>query len=230
MKILKARRGPFAEQPFFSQADIDGLCFDELSTVGLLPKDPSPIRIDRFIEKRFGRAHTYEVLPDGVLGLTRFGAKGVQDIVLSESLEDERTKPAERRLRTTLAHEAGHGLLHSSLFALDATKPLFGDWSDKQQPKVLCRDEGTRGGYQGDWWEYQANMVMGAILLPRNLFERALAPFMETVGGLGLMRLPDSRRSEAVLAMAETFDVNPVVVRIRLESVSGSKNSGQLSL
>lgn len=230
MKVLKARRGPFAQQPFFTQADIDGLCFDELTTTGLLPADPAPIRIDRFIEKRFGKPHVYEALPDGVLGLTRFGAKGVQDIVLAEVLELEQTKPAERRLRTTLAHEAGHGLLHSSLFVLDATKPLFGDWTDKSKPKVLCRDEDTRGAYSGDWWEYQANMVMGAILLPKHLVEKAITPFLEPVGGLGLTRLPDGKRSAAVSALSDVFDVNPVVVRIRLDGLFSTKQGAQLSL
>lgn len=230
MKVLKARRGPFTKQPFFTQADIDGLCFDELSATGLLPGEPAPIRIDRFIEKRFGKPHIYEVLPDGVLGLTRFGAKGVQDIVLAESLELEQTRPAERRLRTTLAHEAGHALLHASLFALDATKPLFGDWSDKNKPKVLCRDEDTRGAYSGDWWEYQANMVMGAILLPKHLVEKAVIPFLEPVGGLGLTRLPDGKRPAAISALSEVFDVNPVVVKIRLDGLFFTKQSAQLSL
>lgn len=216
--------------PFFEHSEIDNICADELARVNLLPSQPDAIRIDRFIEKRFGKPHTYEVLPDGVLGLTRFGASGVQQVVLSASLEEDTTRPAERRLRSTLAHEAGHGLLHAHLFALNLTKPLFGDWSDKRAPKVLCRGEITVNRSKHEPWEYQANMVMGAILLPNRLVEIAVTPFLTATGELGLFRLSDIGRQAAIRALAEIFDVNPVVVSIRLSRMFAASRTGQLTL
>jgi len=60
---------------------------------------------------------------------------------VAKHLEDEGTLAAERRIRSTLAHEAGHGLLHAHLFVLGkATQPLFGDSFRPNAPKVLCRD------------------------------------------------------------------------------------------
>lgn len=227
MKVHRSYKGPFLEQPYFSISEIESLCIDELSRLNLLPSEPAPIRIDRFIEKRFGAPHAYEDLPEGVLGLTRFGSKGVEQVLIDRGLEEDASQPSERRLRTTLAHEAGHGLLHSHLFVLGQQKPLLGDWTDSGAPKVLCRDPAQ---YSGQWWEYQANMVMGSILLPKPLLLKALEPYFETSGVLGLPVLTDDKRAAAIRGLADVFDVNPVVVRIRLEKLFPGAQHGQLSL
>src|SRR5437660_1022719 len=141
MKTFRSKKGPFAKQPYYTDAEIETTCLDELRKVGLLPAQPEPTRIDRFIEKRFGVTPSYEDLGEGILGFTKFGPKGVQEVIVARALEDEGTKPAERRIRSTLAHEAGHGLLHAHLFVLERqTEPLFGDFSDPSAPTVLCRD------------------------------------------------------------------------------------------
>jgi hypothetical protein len=223
MKSRRSAGGPFAEKPFFTDSDIESMCVDELSKQGLLPDSPGPIRIDRFIEKRFGKPHVYEELPEGVLGVTRFGAKGVQEIVVASFLEEEATKTAERRLRTTLAHEAGHALLHAFLFVLGQQKPLFGDWTESQKPKVLCRDASS------EWWEVQANMVIGPFLMPKPLVQKALFPYMTDEGVFGTPTLPEGRREEAARDLAEVFNVNPAVARIRLEKLFPVNASGQMT-
>jgi hypothetical protein len=138
MRTYRSQSGPFAEQPFYTLSDIESICVDELTKVDLFPTSPSPIRIDRFIEKRFLIQPTYTPLPPGLLGFTRFGNKGVAEIVITQSLDDEGTKPAERRVRTTLAHEGGHGLLHAHLFAF-GTRPdsLFAGGLAPDVPKIL---------------------------------------------------------------------------------------------
>ena len=113
------RSGPSSKQPYFTSSQIDQICCDELRNEGLFPSAPEAIRIDRFIEKRFHVSPQYEELPAGVLGFTRFGKNGVKAVVISAVLDAEGGKVAERRVRTTMAHEAGHGLLHATLFALD---------------------------------------------------------------------------------------------------------------
>ena len=138
MKSYMNTVGPFRERPFYTQSDIENMCLDELSRAELLPSKPAPIRIERFIEKRFKVSPSYEDLPDGVLGLTKFTDKGVREIVVSRALEEEGSEVAERRIRTTLGHETGHGLLHSHLFVLALNEqPMFGDFSDPKKPKVL---------------------------------------------------------------------------------------------
>ena len=141
MKTFKSPSGPFVEQPYYTANDVEAICSDELLKLGFYPSDPSPVRIDRFIEKRFDLQPTYEDLPNGLLGFTRFGTKGVEEIVITTALDEEGTRPAERRLRTTLAHEGGHGLLHAhqpaEIALRDALLPLGVDI--RQRPPIVPR-------------------------------------------------------------------------------------------
>jgi hypothetical protein len=218
MRTYRTTRGPFRERPYFKDSEIERICLDELVAMKIYPSDPSPIRIDRFVEKRFGVVPTYDELPEGILGLTKFGPKGVQAIMVARFLEEEGSKAAERRIRTTIAHEGGHGLLHTHLFALEADgNPLFGDFSDPKAPKVLCRE--PNGSYDGQWWEYQANRTIGALLLPLPLVTVVLEPFLVERGLLGLKGLDEARRTAAVGELVEIFDVNPVVATLRLNEM-----------
>lgn len=238
MKSYPSRSGPFKEKPFFKSEEIESICMDELRKVNLYPSEPSPIRIDRFVEKRFGVQPTYEDLPKGLLGFTRFGSKGVEEIVVAKALDDEGTKRAERRIRTTLAHEGGHGLLHAHLFAF-GTRPdsLFEGGLATDAPKILCRKGGISGSDESGgkkppyrWYEYQANQAMSALLLPKELVGKALVPLLAAQGTFGQFSLPTGKREDAVRLLASTFDVNPVVAKIRLEALYPASTASQLTL
>ncbi len=234
MRTFRSRAGPFAEQPYYEKDEIERICSSELEAVGLLPGAPEPVRIDRFVEKRFGVTPGFEDLSVGVLGWTRFGPKGVEAIVVARALGEEQTRVAERRISTTLAHEAGHGLLHAHLFVLGAeTRSLFGEDRDVDPQRILCRGESAPGGgrrYSGRWWEFQANQAMGALLLPKRLVEKALERALVRRGSLGQLDLPADRREDAAHELAEAFEVNPVVARIRLGALYPAEALGQLTL
>lgn len=237
MRVYRATSGPFAEKPFYKQEEVETLCSDELCKVRLIPSAPSPIRIERFIEKRFKVSPSYEDLPSGVLGLIQFGPNGVNRIIISKSLVEEGSKSSERRINTTLAHEAGHGLLHAHLFVL-GEKPLSlfrGDLYPNESG-ILCRGDGIQGipGHRKrkyEWWEYQANLAIGPLLLPRSLVISTLQPFL-VKKGLLLDRevLDQDRREAAVRLLAEVFEVNPIVAEIRLGVLFPSAATGQLTL
>ena len=239
MKSFHTNAGPFTEKPFFRQQDFEQICEDELRRNDLLPLEPAPVRIDRFVEKRFKIQPSYEDLPAGLLGFTSFSPNGVEEIVVSKALDDEGTQVAERRLRTTLAHESGHGLLHAHLFAV-GTPPasLFADGLDEPaSAKILCRSGEISGSETSRnrktpyrWWEYQANQAMGVLLLPRTLVQAALASALTPRGLLEAPVLPANCRESAIRLLADTFDVNPVVARLRLDVVFPVAAEKQLAL
>ena len=221
MKTFHGGSSPFVERPFFHDAEIDQMCEDALRNVSLLPGAPEPVRIERFIEKHFKVTPTYEDLPKGVLGFTSFSKNGVASIHVANALLEDETKVAERRLNSTLAHEAGHGLMHAYLFAFhEAGLSVFGKDPDVSSTKVLCRDADRpgNGGYDGRWWEQQANKAIGSHLLPRPAFKIAVEPFLARCGDDRKWTVSPERLKEATRTLAETFEVNPVVVQIRIKA------------
>lgn len=233
MKTFPSKSGPFAKRPHFEPSEIDRICADELRKSGLYPNSPEAIRIDRFVEKRFGVVPQYEDLPEGVLGFTKFSKNGVDAVVISAALDAEGGKVAERRIRTTLAHEAGHGLLHAYLFALDE-KPLhLFDADSHSDHQILCRDvqgeERKSQAYDGRWWEFQANRAISGLLCPRALVQEAMKPYLVPSGSLGAVTLDENRREAAVRALADIFDVNPIVTNIRINELYPAE-TGQLHL
>lgn len=232
MRTFRTAAGPFQERPYFKDAEIERMCVDALRAVNLLPTSPEAIRVDRFIEKKFGVAPKYEDLPGGLLGLTIFTDGKVADVIVARALDTDATTMAERRIRSTLAHEAGHGLMHAHLFAVETSgTPLFGDFSEPTKPRVLCREDGSSSPrqYTGEWWEFQANKAIGALLLPRQLVDQAVEKFL-TETAMGLKVFDHSRSETAARELADIFDVNPAVARIRLDQLYSRDSSTQLTL
>lgn len=233
MKTFRSKSGPFAERPHFEPSEIDRICADELRKADLYPNTPEAVRIDRFIEKRFGVVPQYEKLPVGVLGFTKFTKNGVDSIVISAALDAEGGQVAERRIRTTLAHEAGHGLLHAYLFVLNENPLHLFDADSQSDHRILCRDvqgeERKVRAYRGRWWEFQANRTIGGLLCPQALVRGALKRFLVPSGSLGTVTLDEKRREEAIRTLADLFDVNPIVARIRINELYPAE-TGQLRL
>lgn len=232
MRIYHSKKGPFRERPFYSDTDIENICRDALESVDLYPTEPGPIRIERFIEKRFQVTPIYtDKLDDGVLGMTVFGRTGVKEVMISSKVdEDSNTNVAGRRVRSTLAHEGGHGLFHTHLFAQEVgDTPLFGDLTDPNKPKVLCRDDGDAFDriYKGQWWEFQANRAIGSLLMPVRLVEHAIGNYMVEVGSMGFRQLDYSKEQIAIRELMDLFDVNAPVARIRLRQLFPVQNAGQ---
>lgn len=196
------------------------MCEQALKEANFLPEKPAPIQIDRFIESHFKCQLDYGTdLGEGVMGFTFFSKNGAPIVVgVSPSLCDE-IKVNDRRLRTTLAHEAGHCLIHPILFMPDAeTQSLIGTNIDLQNKRILCRQRDFEArAYDGRWWEVQANAAIGGYLLPKCLFRIAVEPFLKPVGSMGLREVPPGSRDQIARSIAEIFDVNPRVVTIRLD-------------
>lgn len=231
MKLTRSQFGPYKEKLFFSKEEIDRICCEALAEVGLLPTEPSPIRVDRFVEKKFKSSIEYTDFSDGVLGCTVFDKEGtVKGVGVSASLDDG-TQTGGRRVRSTLAHEAGHGLMHQILFIEEGGQLRLpqNENFDLRNSRIMCRStDFEQGGSSGRWWEYQANRAIGGLLLPKQLLELALGQFLKNAGSMGRKCLLPDTFAKAKVLVADTFDVNPIVAEIRLkESYIGS---GQMEL
>jgi hypothetical protein len=220
MRKVRTPSGPFAFQLYFDDlSEIDEICLEALKTQSLLPSAPAPIRIERFVEKQFRTALRYEDLGPDNLGCTIFNSSGaVKAILVSRSLEEQNTTPARRRVRSTVAHEAGHGLLHGSLFVGNNFPDRGGN-----QRRILCRSEDilvdTQRSYRGRWWEFQANQAIGSLLLPRPIMNSFLDQSGTEGDPSGTRILTPAQRESLAKKAAVTFDVNPIVARIRLDSL-----------
>jgi hypothetical protein len=225
MKEFPTKEGPFPLRLMYDLKEIDDICLGALREAKLLPAEPEAIKIDLFLEKYFEVPLVYEDLGEGIMGSTVFNSRGmVTGFTIAPWIEEDGTEVSDRRVRSTLAHEGGHGLLHSRLFMAEQTGSLFGDSFDAVRPKnFLCRSRDINPGatgqprYDGQWWEWQANRAIGGLLLPKPLVLKLITPLLEdssfgkTLGALN--------RSKAEGAVSEAFDVNPVVARIRLQEM-----------
>lgn len=216
----------FAQKLYFTKTQIDKMCLDELKKGGFLPDSPSPINIERFVEKHYGQVE-YVDLGKGYLGCTEFSKKGkVQRVIVSSALDSE-DKVTLRRLRTTLAHEAGHCMMHPILFIEDGLQATFRNENSEmfRQHKILCRSDDIENEnkyskqWDSRWWEYQANRAIGGFLLPKKLVIESLQEITIESVSTGEKIILAGDRSKAVSAVSNTFDVNPVVAQIRLAEI-----------
>ena len=241
VRIIRARSGPFVEQHYYEDAAFEEMALAELSSVGLLPDKPEPVRVDRFVEKRFGVIPEYEDLPPGVMGFTKFGPEEIEAVIISRALSEEGRRSAERLINSTMAHEAGHMIMHKGLFTLqvrESVHSLLPSDIDLEKGEIKCRSEIVEAGdkaestkrYDGRWWEYQANQMIGTLLMPRSLVYEAVDPLLTSQGLLGMKVLDDSKREEAARLLAETFDVNPAAARVRVARLFPEIPEGQLTL
>ena len=78
---------------------------------------------------------------------------------------------------------------HSALFIEDIeTMSLFPEDEAIEKEEILCREGSVedydKRRYRGEWWEYQANQCMAALLLPRELFREKVDSAVESMSAM----------------------------------------------
>ena len=212
---------PFLRRVRYDTREVELWCAEALASVGLLPKMPAPVRIERFPEKYFHAKLRFRVLKDDALGSVQFDEEGrVVNVFVSKILAQDETQEGQRKVRSTIAHECGHGLLHGGLFVerlrFEKHPRLLVDYDCAESTEFLNMEVARPGDaprYQ--WWEFQANMAMSALLLPRNLITQAALPYARAYADAEFSRR-ESIVEQAATDLAEVFDVNPVMIRFRL--------------
>ncbi len=233
MKEFRVTEGRFSLRLHYELKEIDQICIDALREAKALPTDPKAIEIDRFLESYWRVPLLYEDLGQDIMGSTVFNSMGaVTGFTVARWLDEEGTSRSERRLRSTLAHEGGHGLLHPRLFIAESTPSLFGTDLGHNRPRnFMCRSSDVQPAtgipkYNGQWWEWQANRAIGSLLLPIPLVRKVVHPFTEPTQFGDILK--ESHRSKVVEELAEIFQVNPIVARIRLEETYPQDNHSKL--
>lgn len=186
------------------------------------------IDVDLVLLKSISAEADYVDLPVGILGRTIFAPNGQVRIEVSRDLSDqaESDRVARRRLRATLAHECGHVACHTCLFIQDTeTYSLFQSGevatAGTPRPPIMCRPEGVgRVGYKGEWWEYQANRCMAALLLPKRMISQSVRLRFEG-GGFksGTDCVARGYGEILVREISTEYDVSQTAVLFRLQSL-----------
>ncbi len=182
--------GPEGDQRIWYEAeDIEQIATEQLRRAELMPTLKDPVTdVERLIEVHLrAELDLYADLPDGVLGLTEFPARGAPKVSIDGALtEAQDTEGAATgvvgRWRATLAHEAAHIFLHRYLFdpemAQLAGHSGFVNPNEGGLMRCLHRDispvtaEWNAARRRPDWREVQANRAMAALLMPRRIFRR----------------------------------------------------------
>lgn len=215
--------GPFCRRLYIHENDIERMCREALASVDLLPECPAPVRIERFIYLLFGFEEEYESLPSHIMGCAKFTRRGLCRITVNRELAEQDDAVSRLRVRSTLAHEAGHGIFHNQLFIekleRDATLRLLDDgagvFDSVSGEGFMCRAEaGMAQVPKFEWWEYQANLAMAALLLPKHLvIEAARTLLPQVLSGHGSV---ETRVTHAERELSSLFNVSRRMVSIRL--------------
>jgi hypothetical protein len=233
--------GPEGDQRIWYESDeIEQIAADELRRAGLMPTPAAPeTDLEQFIEVHL-KAHLdqYADLPEGVLGLTDFPARGTPKVSISAALteaadRDDPTPGSVGRWRATLAHEASHIYLHRYLFDPEMVQ-LYGTTSgyvDATRTDTLLRclhrdvaplakNDMNVTRHRGDWREIQANRGMAALLMPSRTFKRVAFQQMTRLG-LSVVGPGSPAADELATAIAAAFAVSrrAATIRLRTEGV-----------
>ncbi len=149
--------------PRLKPAELDGAATELLRRYSkwkcAIPRPPIDIDeiVDGYLDLDFAVVDLVKVLgmPD-VLGATWFDEKRVR---VDSSLEGK-----EGRFAFTLAHEAGHWVLHRPLYEADkVTRPLFAaePGGRPAEPAIVCRSSQRQAPA-----EWQANQFAARVLMP----------------------------------------------------------------
>lgn len=235
---MRRYRSPSGEERlWFDEHEIEDMMESELRKAALMPTETSPVvKLEAFVERHLNAAlDQYADLEASVLGVTEFFDGKPPRISINKSLtgsaldEDEVAPGVLGRWRATLAHEAGHVLLHRSLFEF-GTGTLFGppasESSRRQLQRCLERDVGQAAS---DWREVQANQAMAALLMPKSVFQKIARRCIDEVFPEH-SKIPAGSEERVAARLAPILQVSKQAARIRLATLNLVEPRGQAHL
>ena len=219
---------------WYDPAEIEAIMVDELSRAQLLPnsdQDDLSVDVEKFVEVYLGLPlDQHAELDTTVLGVTEFVPGKMPKISINRDLTgsaldaEDATPGLVGRWRATVAHEACHVLLHRMLFEIeDKQHSLFGSAERAATPRRLLRCLKRDVGFSrqvSDWREVQANLGMGALLMPKPILLEAVDKGRLAVGAADRLIAAGSAMHENLAAiLARRFAVSKQAARIRLDAL-----------
>ncbi len=181
MRMIRDLTGRFKQRPHYDPAELDRDC--ENIVVQFLKQRYGEVKypistddLTALIEKDAEDLDHYADLSQygtGVEGVTQFQPGGKPKVQIAASLSDGNR---ENRRRTTLTHEFGHVRFHSYLFDPSlSSMDLFAAEEDTPVTRIqICKRDTMIDASQGDWMEWQAGHVCGAILMPASALRQLM--------------------------------------------------------
>ena len=106
--------------------------------------------------------------------------------------------------------------LHADLWPFDQLR-LFPD--EEELPGPRCKRPGDIGGYSGDWMEWQAGYVSGAILMPVSRVKGLVQEISNAWGNFGGMPSTSTQGADLVAVVGQRFVVSTDAARVRLSQL-----------
>ena len=204
VKWVRDTTGRFSERPHYDPPALDQQCESVVRDflADKYGRSRYPVSTDDLtvlIEQHVRDLDQFADLAADIEGRTTFHPPDQPDVAINLRLQDERYV---NRLRTTLAHELGHVLLHSFIWAFAATR---------DDRSFLCNRDQVIGASAGDWMEWQAGYASGALLVPK----RALAKLIGEPDDSWPAQDSEVGR-ELISRVQRDFEVSDAAARVRL--------------
>ena len=201
MRWLRDATGRFPRRPHYEPDELESVCADLLSELrsarprsgdGSMALGTDDLTV--LIERHANELDLYADLAPDLDAVTDF-ARGTRPVVRIASRLSMTPRSA-NRLRTTLAHELAHVVLHDFIWWFDPGVPF-----DPHALSPRCALKRTTS----DWMEWQANYCAGALLMPaQSIQEQNKDPVWErSAQARALIR--DVQKTYAVSAQAATI-------------------------
>jgi hypothetical protein len=219
VRYVKDMTGRFSTRPHYQPAELDGECEKILAEFfgGQIPVPIDTDDLARLIERDtsdFDPGADLSTYGADVEGVTEFkpGRKPRVRIVAKLAYDEARLN----RYRTTLTHEYGHVHFHSVLFEVE---PRGGDLFDRRPAKggeQVCKRDGIINARKGDWMEWQAGYVCGALLMPASRLREVVAAYQEAHRIFGATAAGTQHSTDLIDRVRKEFQVSADAARVRL--------------
>ncbi|HEY1292146.1 MAG TPA: ImmA/IrrE family metallo-endopeptidase [Chloroflexota bacterium] len=208
MRWLRDATGRFPRRPHYDASELEDVSADLLSELRQLRHTGCTVvstdDLSVLIEHHAADLDLFADLPAEFDGVTDFSKDARPRVRVAARLSSH--SRFEHRLRTTLAHELTHVVLHNFIWWLSPTPtpdPGVAFDPERLSPRCAMRARAV------DWMEWQANYCAGALLVPASEVCAPPEPVWErSITGRALIR-----------AVQERFEVSAQVATIRLRQL-----------